>query len=162
MIFKGVGVSSGIATTPTANKYGTESAGTKQLETHSPTEESSIGISTWRRSNNCTQITAKSAPSELMANAPKDQSRNRLRKSQSRVISRLRVSYPDSVSTIPRYPAAAGNSTTESRLTNQYGTRRSCNGLVIGGDTRNNRRMTVPESISTPTPSKHCTGSGGR
>ena len=52
-----------------------------------------------------------------MANAPTDESKGRMPKLQSRMRFRLRLGDPDSVSTIPRYTAAAGKSTSESSLT---------------------------------------------
>jgi len=112
-IFKEGDDSAGIATTPTAN-YRTGSAGTKHRETHSPIEKAGSGKCTWRRSNNCTPRTAKSARKEVMANAPTDESRSRMHKLQTRMRSRLSLGDPDSVSTIPRYTAATGN-----RLQNQ-------------------------------------------
>jgi hypothetical protein len=112
-IFKEGDDSAGIATTPTAN-YRTGSAGTKHRETHSPIEKAGSGMCTWRRCNNCTPRTAKSARKEVMANAPTDESRSRMRKLQTRMRSRLSLGDPNSVSTIPRYPAATGN-----RLQNQ-------------------------------------------
>jgi len=97
-----------------------------------------------------------------MANAPTDESRSRRRKSQSRMRSRLSLGDPDSVSTIPRIHSCYWKSTSESSLTNRYGTRRSRNGLVAGRATTYKRGMTVPESKSTPTSSNHRTGSAGR
>jgi len=92
--------SGGFATTLTAN-YRTGSAGTKHRETHSPIEETSSGKCTWRRINNYTLRTAKSACREVMANAPTDESRSHMSKSQSRMRSRLSLGDPDSVSAIP-------------------------------------------------------------
>jgi len=106
--------------------------------------------------------TAKSAPRDVMANAPSDDSRSHMSKLQSQMRSRLSLGDPDPVSTIPRYTAATGKSTSESILANRYGTRGSCNGLVVGGATTYKRGMTVPESKSTPTSSNHSTGSARR
>ena len=53
-------------------------------------------------------------------------------------------------------------STSESILANRYGTRRSCNGLVVGRPTTYKWGMTVPESKTTPTVSNHHTGSAER
>jgi len=50
--------------------------------------------------------TAKSAPRDVMANAPTDESISHMRKLQSRMRSRLSLGDPDSVSAIPRYTAA--------------------------------------------------------
>jgi len=79
------------------------------VQTHSPIEKASSGKCTWRRSNNCTPRTAKSACRELMANASTDESRSRMHILQTRMRSRLSDGDPDSVSTIPRYTAATGN-----------------------------------------------------
>jgi len=98
----------GIATTPTAKNYRTGSAGTKHRETHSPIEKAGSGKCTWRRSNNCTPRTAKSARKEVMANAPTDESRSRMAMLQSRMRSHFSLGDPNSVSTIPRYTAATG------------------------------------------------------
>ena len=73
-IFKEGDDSTGIATILTANNYRTGSAGTKHCETHLPIEKASSGKCTWRRSNNCTPRTAKSARREVMANAPTEES----------------------------------------------------------------------------------------
>jgi len=108
-IFKEGDDSAGFATTLNANNYRTGSAGTKHHETHSPIEKAGSGKCTWRRSKNCTPRTAKSAGKEVMANAPIDESRSRMHKLQTRIRSRLSLSDPDSVSTIPRYTAATGN-----------------------------------------------------
>jgi len=105
---------------------------------------------------------AKSARREVMANAPIDESRSRMSKLHSQMRSRLSLSDPDSVSTIPGYTAATGNQLQNQGLTNRYGTGRSHNGLVVGGTTTYKRGMTVPESKSTPTSSNYSTGSAGR
>jgi len=107
-------------------------------------------------------ITAKSAPRDVMANAPSDQSRPHMSKLQSPMRSRLSLGDPDSVSTIPRHTAATGKSTSESILPDRYGTQTSRNRLVIGGATTYIGGMTVPESKSTPTSSNHWTGRAGR
>jgi len=107
MILKEGDDSAGIATTPTTNNYRTGSAGTKH-ETHSPMEKASSVKCMWRRSNNCTPRIAKSAPRVVMTNAPTDQSRSRMRRSQSRMRSQLSLGDPNSVSTIPRYTGATG------------------------------------------------------
>jgi len=79
-IFKEGDDSAGIATTPTRYNYRTGSAGTKHHETHSPIEKASSSKGTWGRRNNCTLRTAKSAPREVMANAPTDEPRSRMSK----------------------------------------------------------------------------------
>jgi len=94
MIFKEGDDSAGIATTPTANNYRTGSAGTKHHEMHSPIEKASSGKCTWRRSTNCTPRTAISAPREVMSNAPTNELRSRMRKSQSQMRSRLCLDNP--------------------------------------------------------------------
>ena len=62
----------------------------------------------------------------------------------------------------PEIGSCYWKSTSEWSLTNQYGTRRSRNGLVVCGATTYNRGMTVPESKPTPTASNHHTRSVGR
>ena len=113
-IFKEGDDTAGFATTLPANNYRTGSAGTKHCEMHSPIWKAGSGKCTWRRSDNCTPRTAKNAPREVMANVPTDESRSRMRKSQSRMRSRLSLGDPDSVSTIATYTAATGK-----RLQNQ-------------------------------------------
>jgi hypothetical protein len=112
----------------------------KHRETHSPIEKASHG---------------ESAPREVMANAPTDESRSRMRKSHSRMRSRLSL---DNLEIRSCY----WKSTSESILANRYGTRRNRNGLVVGGATTYKWGMTVSESKSTPTASNHRTGSAGR
>jgi hypothetical protein len=75
-IFKEGDDCTGIATTPTVNNYCTGSAETKHREMHSPIEKASNGKCTWRRMNGCTRRAAKSAPREVMPNAPTDKSRS--------------------------------------------------------------------------------------
>jgi hypothetical protein len=151
-IFKEGDDSAGFATTLTANNYRTGSAGTKHRETHSPIEKAGSGKCTWRRSNNCTPRTAKSANKEVVANAPTDESRSRMHKLQTRMRSRLCLGDPE-------IHSCYWKSTSESILTNRCGTRRSRNGLVVGGATTYKRGMTVPESKPTPTARNHRTGS---
>jgi len=74
-----------------------------------------------------------------MANAPTDESRSRMPMLQSRMRSRLSLD-------IPEIHSCYGKSTSESILTNRYGTRRSRNGLVVGRATTYKRGMTMPES----------------
>jgi hypothetical protein len=90
-----------------------------------------------------------------MANAPTDESRSRRRKSQSRMRSRFSLDNPE-------IHSCYWKSTSESSLTNLYGTRRSRNRLVVGRATTYKRGMTVPESKPTPTASNHRTGSAAR
>jgi hypothetical protein len=77
-----------------------------------------------------------------MANAHTDESRSRMRKSQSRMRSRLTLDNLE----IHR---CLWKSTSESILNNRCGTRRSRNGLVVGGATTYKRGMTVGESQPT-------------
>ena len=147
--------SAGIATTLTTYNYHTGSAGTKHHETHSPIEKASSGKCTWRRTNNCTPKTAKSARKEVVANAPTDESRSHMHKLQTRMRSWLSLDNP-------KIHNCYWKSTSESSLTNWYGTRRSRNGLVVGRATTYNRGMTVPESNPSATASNHRTGSSAR
>jgi len=52
----------------------------------------------------------------------------------------------------PEIHSCYWKSTSESILANRYGTRRSCNGLVVGSATTYTRGMTVPESKPTLLP----------
>ena len=110
--------------------------------------------STVSRNYQSRRLAAACARREVMANAPRDESR-RMRKSQSRMRSRLSLDNPE-------IHSSYWKSTSESSLINRYGTRRSRNGLVVGRATTYNRGMIVPESKSTPTSSNHSTGSAGR
>jgi len=142
--------SAGITTTPTTNNYRTGSAGTKH-ETHSPIEKASSGKCTWRRSNNCTPRTAKSAPREVMTNAPTDKSRSRMRKSQSRIRSRLSLGDPNSVSTIPRYTAATGKE--QAVLDSSSAELRRAK----GGWPYRNQKQSLPQAITIPEVLGGCT-----
>jgi len=108
MIFKEGDDSAGIATTPNANNYCTGRAETKPREMHSPIKKAGSGKCTWRRSNNCTPRTAKSACKEVMANASTDESRSRMAMLQSQMRSQLSLGNPNSLSTLSRYTAATG------------------------------------------------------
>ena len=90
-----------------------------------------------------------------MANTPTDESRSRMSKLQSRMRSRFSLDNPE-------IHSCYWKSTSESSLTNVYGTRRNRNRLVVGRATTYKRGMTVPESKPTPTASNHRTGSAGR
>ena len=107
-IFKEGDDSAGIATTPTASNYRTGCAGTKHRETHSPIEKASSAKCTWRGINHCTPKTVKSAPRQVMPNAPTNELRSRMCNSQSWMRSRLSLGHPNSVSRILRYTAATG------------------------------------------------------
>ena len=87
--------SAGIATTLTATNYHTGSTGLKHFETHSPIEQARSCKCTRRRSNNCTPRTPKSAPKEVVANPPTDESRSRMHKFQTQMRSRLSLSDPE-------------------------------------------------------------------
>ena len=76
-----------------------------------------------------------------MANVPTDES-SRMAMLQSRMGSRLSLDNP-------KIHSCYWKSTSESILTTRYGTRRSRNGLVVGGATTYKRGMTVPESKPT-------------
>jgi len=90
-----------------------------------------------------------------MANAPTDESRSRMRKSQSQMRSRLSLDNPEKHSCYLK-------STSESNLINRYGTRRSRNGLVVCRTTMYESGITVPESKPTPTASNYPTGNAWR
>jgi len=65
--------------------------------------------STIKRIHKWKRLVSACALREVMANTATDESRNCMSKVQSRMRSRLGLGDPDSVSTIPRYPAAAAN-----------------------------------------------------
>jgi len=133
-------------TTPTTNNYRTGSAGTKHHETHSPIEKASSSICTQGSDGKLTyRFIKKPHVQVIIPNEILTQSR------------RSRLSLDNS-----KIHSCYWKSTSESSLTNQYGTWRSRNGLVIGGAKTYKRGMTAPESKSTPTASNHHTGSAGR
>ena len=146
-IFKEGDNSAGFASTLTANNYCTGSAGTKHHDTHSPIEKASNG-------EKCTQGSdgkrtyrwiKKPHAQVTIPNAIPTQSR------------RSRFSLDN-----PEMHSCYWKSTSESSLTNLYGTRRNRNRLVVCRATTYKMGMTVPESKSTPTASNHRTGSAGR
>ena len=89
--------------------------------------------STVKRIHQKRRLAAKSACRDVMANAPTDESRSRMRKSQSRMRSRLSLDNPEIHSCYLK-------STSESSLINRYGTRRRISRLqsydVQKGDDR--------------------------
>jgi hypothetical protein len=96
-IFKAGDGSARIATTPTTT-YNTGSAGTTNWETHSPIDKACSRKCTWRRIDNCNPRMAKSAPTEVMANIPIDESSSRMFKVQSQMRSQLILGNPHFVS----------------------------------------------------------------
>jgi len=77
-----------------------------------------------------------------MANTPTDESRSHMRKSQSQMRSWLTLDNRE-------IHSCYWKSTSESILTNRYGTRRSRNGLVVSRATTYKWGMTVSESKPT-------------
>jgi hypothetical protein len=121
------------------------------VKTHLPIWKAGSGKCTWRRSNSCTPRTAKSARKEVMANAHTDESRSRMHKLQTRMRSRLKSRRSQFSLDNLGIHSCYWKSTTESSLTNRYGTRRSRNGLVVGGATTYKRGMAVPEVLGGST-----------
>jgi hypothetical protein len=94
--------------------------------------------------------TVISAPREVMANTPTDESRSRIVMLQSRKWSRLSLDSPERHS-------CYWKTTSESILTNQDGSRRGPNVFVIGWATTYSRGITTLKSKTTHTVSNHRT-----
>jgi len=94
-IFKEGDGSAGIATIRTRYNHHTGSAGTKDQEMHPPRDKASSIKCTWRKSNNCTPRTAKSASKEMMAKSVTHQSSSCMSKLRTPMRTRLSISDPD-------------------------------------------------------------------
>jgi hypothetical protein len=116
-IFKEGDDCAGLATTPTTNNYRTGSAGTKHHEMHSPIEKaSSVKKCTLGSDGKRTNRSIKKPHAQvIIPNEIPTQSR------------RSRLSLEN-----PKIDSCCRKSTSESILTNRYGTRRRRNGLVVG------------------------------
>jgi len=101
------------------------------------------------------RLAAKPGCNEVIAKAPTDESISHMPMLQSRKRSWPSLENPQLHSCLQKVTSASG-------LTNRYGTRRSCNGLVVSAGAIYKRGTTILECKTSTTTSNHLTGSAGR